>query len=96
MMVRLPMRHSSSFSGTITATSRLYIFSAAETYRVYMRVWPYSVRSELKRRSHMNNHYDRSRKADESVGQQIIFEFGICFATLLAIGIACELVFRAS
>jgi hypothetical protein len=74
----------------------LYIFSTAETYRVYMRVWPYSVRSELKRRSHMDHHYNRSRKADESVGQQIIFEFGICFATLLAIGIACELVFRAS
>jgi hypothetical protein len=44
----------------------------------------------------MNHHYDRSRKADESVCQQIIFEFGICFATLLAIGIACELVLRAS
>jgi hypothetical protein len=44
----------------------------------------------------MNHPYNRSRKADESVGQQIIFEFGICFAMLLAIGVACELVFRAS
>jgi hypothetical protein len=90
-VLRLP-----SFSVAITATSRLYIFSAAETTRVYMRLRPCSPRSELKRRSHMDHHYNRSRKADESVGQQIIFEFGICFATLLAIGIACELVFRAS
>lgn len=44
----------------------------------------------------MNNHYNRSRKVEESVSQQIIFEFGICLATLLAIGVACELVFRTS
>ncbi len=44
----------------------------------------------------MDHHYKHDHKADESVGQQIIFEFGICIATLLAIGIACELVFRAS
>lgn len=44
----------------------------------------------------MDHHYNRGHKTDESVGQQIIFEFGICIATLLAIGIACELAFRAS
>ncbi len=41
----------------------------------------------------MDHHYNRGHKTDESVGQQIIFEFGICIATLLAIGIACELAF---
>jgi hypothetical protein len=44
----------------------------------------------------MDHHYNHDHKADESVGQQVIFEFGLCIATLLAIGIACELVFRAS
>ena len=42
-------------------------------------------------RSHQSN-----GNAEETVGQQIIFEFGICFATLLAIGVACELMFRFS
>ncbi len=41
-----------------------------------------------------NRHDHSSRKAEENVGQQIIFEFGICLATLLAIGVACELAFR--
>jgi hypothetical protein len=45
----------------------------------------------------MVNHHDQSsHKTEENIGQQIIFEFGICFATLLAIGVACELVFRFS
>jgi len=44
----------------------------------------------------VNHHEQSNHKAEESVGQQIIFEFGICFATLLAIGVACELVFRFS
>ena len=43
-----------------------------------------------------NNRNQSSRKAGQSIGQQIIFEFGVCFATLLAIGVACELVFRMS
>jgi hypothetical protein len=36
----------------------------------------------------------RSNGEGESVSQQIIFEFGLCFATLLMIGLACELIFR--
>jgi hypothetical protein len=44
----------------------------------------------------MDHRFSRSPKANESVSQQIIFEFGLCLATLLVIGIACELVFRSS
>ena len=43
-----------------------------------------------------NRHDPQSHRTEENIGQQIIFEFGICFATLLAIGVACELAFRLS
>jgi hypothetical protein len=44
----------------------------------------------------MDHHFNRSNKTEESVSQQIIFEFGVCLVTLLTIALACELAFRGS
>jgi hypothetical protein len=39
-------------------------------------------------------HSKRSREPEESIGARVMFEFGVMFAILLTIALACDLVLR--
>jgi hypothetical protein len=75
---------------------RLYIGRFQHLSSLYAAIDIFIANPVTERRAMVNHHDQSSHKTEENIGQQIIFEFGICFATLLAIGVACELVFRFS